>query len=47
MCGFLEKLTRETERERDRQRDRDETVFNGPNSHGGRRTKNRFKRISS
>ena len=35
MCGFLEKLTRETERETDREtdreRDRDETVFNGPN----------------
>ena len=34
MCGFLEK------RLRARQRDRDETVFNGPNSPGGRRTKN-------
>ena len=29
MCGFLEKLTRQTERERET--DRDETVFNGPN----------------
>ena len=43
MCGFLEKrlhrrkTERQTERERERNRQR---VFNGPNSPGGRRTKN-------
>ena len=38
MGGFLEKRLRA--RQRDRQTERGEWVFNGPNSPGGRRTKN-------
>ena len=46
MCGFLEKLTRETDRQREREReretDRDETVFNGPNCPVGVGPKNSY-----